>query len=494
MPLTYMESEKGKQMLLFEGFIFYKDKVDKKKTYWKCKQFKSGSCHARIQSADDEILKTVGIHNHSADAALTEAGNVINIMKVRVQNSFDSPNQIISSAAGDISAEVAPKLPTISSIKKTLRRSRNIASFISTTTNTNPKSAKDLVLPEPYKLTSKNENFLLYDSGEVEERILVFGTYANLTLLEKSKHWYMDGTFKTVPSIFYQLYTIHGIIKGESIVPLVYALLPNKKTETYIKLLSELKNLEPRLNPSSVMMDFEKSMIKAFETEFPETKIRGIYKYDYDIKILIFISFLFLGCFFHFKQAVYRKVQEKGLKIRYDTDSKFAQKIRLLCALAFLPAEKVVDVFEEMLEKQVIPDEAQDIVNYFEDVWVGRPDRRNKRRQPLFKVDIWNCYSNVTMDLPKTNNKMEGWHNSFSSLLSCSHPVIWKFIDTIKMEQAKNEFIIEKYNAGEDGPPQKKKYKNQQACLKSVVAGYNGNDNSFDNMLYLKSLAYNFNL
>lgn len=75
------------------------------------------------------------------------------------------------------------------------------------------------------------------------------------------------------------MYTIHGIIKGNSIVPLVYALLPNKKSETYVKLLSELKKLEPRLNPCSVMMDFEIqiSMVKAFENVFPETKIRGIY-------------------------------------------------------------------------------------------------------------------------------------------------------------------------------------------------------------------------
>lgn len=57
--------------------------------------------------------------------------------------------------------------------------------------------------------------------------------------------------------------------------------------------------------------------------------------------------------------------------------------------------------------------------------------------------------------------------------MNCSrHPVIWKFIETLQMEQAKNEFIIVKYNAGED-EPQQKKYKNQQECLKSVVSGRN---------------------
>lgn len=88
-----------------------------------------------------------------------------------------------------------------------------------------------------------------------------------------------------------------------------------------------------------------------------------------------------------------------------------SQNIRLLCALAFIPAEKVVEVFEDLTENQVFMDEAQQIVNYFEDVYIGRPDRRNKRKQPLFQIEMWNCFSSVTMDLPKTNNKMEGWHN-----------------------------------------------------------------------------------
>lgn len=97
-----------------------------------------------------------------------------------------------------------------------------------------------------------------------------------------------------------------------------------------------------------------------------------------------------------------------------------------------------------MTENQVFPDDAQQIVNYFEDVYVGRPDRRNIRKPIRFKIEMWNCFLNVTMDLPKTNNKMKRWHNSFSTHLNCSHPIIWKFIDILKMEQAKNELIIEK--------------------------------------------------
>lgn len=181
------------------------------------------------------------------------------------------------------------------------------------------------------------------------------------------------------------------------------------------------------------------------------------------------------------------------MKKQYDTDVTFAQKIRLLCALSFVPEENVINVFDELVDSNLIPVEAQSIVNYFEDVWIGRPDRRNKRKEPYFKISMWNCHHSVETDLPKTNNKIEGWHNSFSSLLNCSHPVIWKFIECLKMEQARNELLIEKYISGESGPPQKKKVRKTEDLLKLLVSGYIVNDD-FDNLKYLKSVAYNFNL
>ena len=39
-----------------------------------------------------------------------------------------------------------------------------------------------------------------------------------------------DGTFSVAPDVFYQVYTIHGVIEN-AVIPLVYALLPNKTQE-----------------------------------------------------------------------------------------------------------------------------------------------------------------------------------------------------------------------------------------------------------------------
>ena len=39
-------------------------------------------------------------------------------------------------------------------------------------------------------------------------RIIIFSTRENLKLLFKSEIWFLDGTFDTVPSMFFQLFTI----------------------------------------------------------------------------------------------------------------------------------------------------------------------------------------------------------------------------------------------------------------------------------------------
>lgn len=53
--------------------------------------------------------------------------------------------------------------------------------------------------------------------------------------MDNYSDWFADGTFKTSPLIFSQVYTIHVLIKENIIIPTIYALLPNKTEETYIR-------------------------------------------------------------------------------------------------------------------------------------------------------------------------------------------------------------------------------------------------------------------
>ena len=80
-----------------------------------------------------------------------------------------------------------------------------------------PLSTQDLNIPDEFKVTKKNEQFLLYDSGIEVSRLLIFGTLRNLSDLTSHGHWFMDGTFSSSPLIFAQLYTIHYFHNGRNV-------------------------------------------------------------------------------------------------------------------------------------------------------------------------------------------------------------------------------------------------------------------------------------
>ena len=80
-----------------------------------------------------------------------------------------------------------------------------------------------------------------YGSGpQDEKRIIIFATLPAIDLLEQSDDWFCGGTFSTASNVFYQLYIINASVDGVNL-PLVYAFLPDKKEESYQKLLSSLR-------------------------------------------------------------------------------------------------------------------------------------------------------------------------------------------------------------------------------------------------------------
>ncbi|KAF7693711.1 hypothetical protein CDIK_2156 [Cucumispora dikerogammari] len=80
--------------------------------------------------------------------------------------------------------------------------------------------------------------FLLHDSTNGDDRVLIFSTEKNLEFLARSPDWYANSTFKTVPRLFYQLYTIHGVSQNRAI-PAVFALLAGKTSRIYLQLFNQ---------------------------------------------------------------------------------------------------------------------------------------------------------------------------------------------------------------------------------------------------------------
>lgn len=79
----------------------------------------------------------------------------------------------------------------------------------------NPRNLQDLgEVPDDYNHTLGGETFLLYDSlhdrdaDEEVGRLLICASKENLRRLAGSHEWFVDGTFKVVPNIFFQLFAV----------------------------------------------------------------------------------------------------------------------------------------------------------------------------------------------------------------------------------------------------------------------------------------------
>ncbi|KAB0801058.1 hypothetical protein PPYR_05412 [Photinus pyralis] len=193
------------------------------------------------------------------------------------------------------------------------------------------------------------------------------------------------------------------------------------------------------------------------------------------------------GCFFHLSQSVWRKVQNEGLKARYQNDHEFSRWIRMIPSLAFLPPDRVTQSFEDLLDDPDFPQEALPIANYFEDTYIGRINRRG-RQAPLFPIQFWNVYQRTLNGQHRTNNDVEGWHRSFQETCGSLFPNIYRFINCLKRQQGLHNFEMVQVLAGNAPTARNKKYAVISARVLRIVEDL-GNRNLID---YLRGIAYNF--
>ena len=93
------------------------------------------------------------------------------------------------------------------------------------------------------------------------------------------------------------MYTFHGLSHGRNIVG-AYGLLPNKRLNTYNEFSTQIRNLTNHVNPQSVMIDFEQSMMGALDQVYPVVPQKG--------------------CLFHLSKNVYNRVQDEVMTIIYE--------------------------------------------------------------------------------------------------------------------------------------------------------------------------------
>jgi hypothetical protein len=113
-----------------------------------------------------------------------------------------------------------------------------------------PNDLTEVDITEPYNMTTDNKPFMRYDNRTQNGRIIIFISDNGLLMLHQADHWQMDGTFKSAPQGFSQVYIIYAYYKGDfqyfscNIKIIIQYLLFNRRSNS-MRILSSRKK-DPR--------------------------------------------------------------------------------------------------------------------------------------------------------------------------------------------------------------------------------------------------------
>ncbi|XP_071093722.1 uncharacterized protein [Haliotis cracherodii] len=209
--------------------------------------------------------------------------------------------------------------------------------------------------------------------------------------------------------------------------------MPGRQTTTYQCLFAQLKVHIQQLqnqpfNPETFPVDFEVAAIRALQTEFQGSDIKG--------------------CFFHFTQAIWRKTQELGLAVGYRDNPLVEQWIRQAFALPLLPLQQVQDAWIDSMNQSPDVPNADEYNDYIVTNWV--------HYEASFPLSLWNHHQTFG---PRTNNNLEGFHSRLNASLNHRHPNLYMSIKIIKKIEKSEKTKLSQLDLGAAPPVRKRVYK-----------------------------------
>ena len=180
-----------------------------------------------------------------------------------------------------------------------------------------PHTVDDITIHYTWRETWSGDNFFLHQDNDWT------------SLYSSQVYRYMDGTFRTAPSPYRQYFSIHRKYRNR-VICLVNVLMTGQLIGQCRQTLQVVKQNVRRISRhrwrlNLVIPDFEQSLFAAVETELPNSRISG--------------------CYFHFGQNLWRRVQFLGLARDYRQNSRLKKTIRKVIAIGYLSIALVRQIF-----------------------------------------------------------------------------------------------------------------------------------------------------
>ncbi|KAJ1521831.1 hypothetical protein ONE63_003466 [Megalurothrips usitatus] len=232
--------------------------------------------------------------------------------------------------------------------------------------------------------------------GPAGHQSVIFASKAMFNVLLAAAWVFIDGTFSARPDnpASRQLLVISALHLG-CLFPVAYVLMDSKDAVAYHHLFGFLKELVPGLNPKNIVTDFEAALVGPIADAFPTTRHQG--------------------CWFHFCQALYRRIRSTGLLQFVRENGQAAQILRMCYVLPLLPWNRILEglnAVETIARLNSVP-QMLPFLDYVRETWLGR-----------IGAKILSVYNSIH----RTNNFSESNHKRFQDKVKVKRPGIWSFI------------------------------------------------------------------
>ncbi|KAF9747738.1 hypothetical protein NGRA_3507, partial [Nosema granulosis] len=181
--------------LAYNGYFYNFTKVEIGKKYWRCNK---RGCTSILKTNMTNELVELPVHKHVRDEAKYYRTLLKDKIKQRALHSDESNRNVVLNVLKD---NLDLKIPLdLKDCNDFVSKERKINNFT---------ISKDYDIPPELQVAVENKQFLFYDSGiKDKDRVIIFTTEENLRYIEHSSILICDGTFKTCPTCFDQLFTV----------------------------------------------------------------------------------------------------------------------------------------------------------------------------------------------------------------------------------------------------------------------------------------------
>ena len=406
--IKIIETEKNKPLIIYSDFMFRIAKTTQTKIIWRCLvKTCSSAAHSPLDFKNNtHLFRLITSHNHNSDLSKTNSKIKLFEMKRLILKTHCSVRFAIHTILRGCNIDIIEAVGPIDNLGKMLRRLRK--------NSINPKPYAYPTIKLSTDITTTHTKNLFYQYGPDQYRnlehfddFLIFSTDFQLQNLVENNIWSIDGTFQVVPSPWYQLYTISYVFNNR-VFPAIFCILKNKRKETYDNLLNIIVQLKPDLNPRLIKTDFEISAINAFQNKFKNSIISG--------------------CQFHLGQCFIRKLKDINLFYEYKSNNNLKKFVKALQTLSFVKSNHIIETYNELKNDDMFPSQLNELYEYFFSNFICSTSAR-------FKVETWNFMEYYSLEIPKTNNAIEGWHNTFKNTFGTSRFSFELLIYKLKEEE-----------------------------------------------------------